>query len=132
VVELFGFHVLKRSVCQGGGGFGGFGTITKKVYAVRANHNRLLDVARETYRENVTDIIELQDELSKEHDLPLALLYQDSGFVFTLKKGDVPEGTKLPAPFINVSAKKNGRWTFSHLELVSACGFNLCRRLLDE
>lgn len=92
---------------------------------MRANHNRLLDVARETYRENVTDIIELQDELSKEHDLPLALLYQDSGFVFTLKRGDVPEGTKsLPAPFINASTKKNGKWTFSHLELVSTCVLN--------
>ncbi|KAG8701977.1 MutS protein msh4 [Ceratobasidium sp. 395] len=103
----------------GGGGFGGgsFGAITKKVYAVRANFNRFLDVARETYRENVTDIIDLQNELTKEHGLPLGLQYQENGFVFTLKKGDAPEGGKLPAPFINVSAKKNQKWTFSHLEL---------------
>ncbi|KAG9077625.1 MutS protein msh4, partial [Ceratobasidium sp. UAMH 11750] len=105
----------------GGGGFGGsgFGAITKKVYAVRANFNRFLDVARETYRENVTDIIDLQNELSKEHELPLVLQYQENGFVFTLKKGDVPQSGKLPAAFINVSAKKNQKWTFSHLELVS-------------
>lgn len=70
----------------------------------------------------MADIIDLQSELSKEYGLPLALQYQDSGFVFFLKKGDTPEGSKLPAPFINVSAKKNGRWTFSHLELVSAAG----------
>ncbi|KAG8741823.1 MutS protein msh4 [Ceratobasidium sp. 414] len=103
----------------GGGGFGGggFGTITKKVYAVRSNFNRFLDVARETYRENVTDIIDLQNELSKEHDLALSLQYQENGFVFTLKKGDIPRGGKLPTAFINVSAKKNQKWTFSHLEL---------------
>ncbi|ELU38620.1 mutS domain-containing protein [Rhizoctonia solani AG-1 IA] len=89
----------------GGGSFGtSFGSVTKKVYAVRANYNRLLDVARETYRENVTDIIELQEELSKEHDLPISMQWQDSGFVFVLKKGDVPPGTKsLPRPFINHS-----------------------------
>ncbi|KAF8607234.1 hypothetical protein BDV93DRAFT_467924 [Ceratobasidium sp. AG-I] len=109
---------LNDDALAGGGAFGGgFGAITKKVYAVKANYNRLLDVARETYRENVTDIMELQSDLSKEHDLPLALQYQDNGFVFFLKKGDTPEGGKLPAPFINLSAKKNGRWTFSHLEL---------------
>ncbi|KAF8717258.1 MutS family domain IV, partial [Rhizoctonia solani] len=103
----------------GGGSFGtSFGSVTKKVYAVRANYNRLLDVARETYRENVTDIIELQEELSKEHDLPISMQWQDSGFVFVLKKGDVPPGTKsLPRPFINASMKKNGKWLFSHLEL---------------
>ncbi|CAE6372632.1 unnamed protein product [Rhizoctonia solani] len=103
----------------GGGSFGtSFGSVTKKVYAVRANYNRLLDVARETYRENVTDIIELQGELSKEYDLPISMQWQDSGFVFVLKKGDVPQGTKsLPKPFINASMKKNGKWIFSHLEL---------------
>ncbi|KEP55037.1 putative DNA mismatch repair protein MutS [Rhizoctonia solani 123E] len=103
----------------GGGSFGAsFGAVTKKVYAVRANHNRLLDVARETYRENVTDIIELQSELSKEHDLPISMQWQDNGFIFVLKKADVPPGTKsLPAPFINASMQKNGKWTFSHLEL---------------
>ncbi|CAE7201529.1 unnamed protein product, partial [Rhizoctonia solani] len=103
----------------GGGSFGAsFGTITKKVYAVRANHNRLLDVARETYRENVTDIMDLLGELSKEHDLPISMQWQDNGFIFVLKKGDVPPGTKsLPRPFINASMQKNGRWLFSHLEL---------------
>ncbi|KAG8722289.1 MutS protein msh4 [Ceratobasidium sp. 394] len=69
----------------GGGGFGGsgFGATTKKIYAVRANFNRSLDVARETYREN----------------------YQENVFVFTLKKGDVPQNGKQPATFINVSAE---------------------------
>ncbi|CUA71875.1 MutS protein homolog 4 [Rhizoctonia solani] len=103
----------------GGGSFGAsFGAITKKVYAVRANHNRLLDVARETYRENVTDIIDLRGELAKEHDLSISMQWQDNGFIFVLKKGDVPPGTQsLPRPFINVSMQKNGKWLFSHLEL---------------
>lgn len=117
---------------KGSGAFGGFGPITKRVYAVKANYNRLLDVARETYRENITDIMELQADLSKEHGIPLALQYQDNGFIFFLKKGDSPEGGKLPAPFINVSAKKNGRWTFSHLELVSVVFLAAFKRLTDS
>ncbi|KAG9093899.1 MutS protein msh4 [Ceratobasidium sp. 370] len=51
----------------GGGGFGGggFGAITKKVYAVRANFNRFLDVARETYRENKKRNARLRDSLDE-------------------------------------------------------------------
>ena len=82
----------------------------------QANHNRLLDVARETYKENVGDIFTLNSALSEEHGLPLTLVYQDSGFVFTLKKSDL-EG-ELPSGFVNVSAKK-GKWVFSSVELVS-------------
>jgi hypothetical protein len=56
------------------------------VYAVRANYNRLLDVARETYKENVGDIFALCRELSGAHELPLQLVYQEGagGFVFAL------------------------------------------------
>jgi DNA mismatch repair protein MSH4 len=95
---------------------GGIGAINARVYAVRANQNRLLDVARETYKENVGDIYQLNRSLSQQHDLPLVLVYQDTGgFVFSLKK-DQLEG-ELPAGFINVVAKK-GKYTFSSMDLV--------------
>ena len=42
-------------------------------------------------------------------------MYQDSGFIFQLKKSEV-EG-ELPAEFINVTEKK-GRIAFSTLDLV--------------
>lgn len=58
----------------------------------------------------------MNSALSEEHGLPLTLVYQDSGFVFTLKKSDL-EG-ELPSGFVNVSAKK-GKWVFSSVELVS-------------
>ncbi len=86
------------------------------MYAVKANCNRLLDVARETYKENVGDIYALNLTLSEEHGMPFSLVYQDTGFVFTLKKPDL-EG-ELPKGFINASLKK-GRWVFSSMELVS-------------
>jgi len=89
--------------------------VNARVYAVKANYNRLLDVARETYKENIGDIYQLNRSLSEEHNLPLTLVYQETGFVFALKKNDI-EG-ELPKGFINVSLKK-GRWIFSNLELV--------------
>lgn len=75
----------------------------------------MLDVARETFKENVADIYQLGRELSDAHGLPLALVYQDSGFIFQLKKAEV-EG-ELPAGFINVMEKK-GKVAFSTLDLV--------------
>jgi len=46
----------------------------------------------------------------------MALIYQDSGFVFMVKKNDI-DG-RLPQGFINVAMQK-GRWLFSSLELAS-------------
>lgn len=112
----------------------GLGAVTVRVFAVKvnstcsqfsclvglnmkskANFNRLLDVARETFKENIADIYELGRELSEAHALPLCLVYQDSGFIFQLKKLEV-EG-ELPAEFINITEKKGGI-VFSTLDLV--------------
>ncbi|KAF7373569.1 MutS 4 [Mycena sanguinolenta] len=76
--------------------------------------NRLLDVARETYKENVGDIFALNRTLSETHGLPLSLIYQETGFVFTLRKTDL-EG-ELPRGFINATLKK-GKWTFTSMDL---------------
>ncbi|CCM03700.1 uncharacterized protein FIBRA_05846 [Fibroporia radiculosa] len=93
---------------------GGLGAINARVYAVKANFNRLLDVARETYKENVGDIFALNRDLSHQHNLPITLISQDAGFVFALKKDDL-DG-ELPRGFLNVN-KQKGRWLFSSLEL---------------
>ncbi|KAK2459754.1 hypothetical protein APHAL10511_008186 [Amanita phalloides] len=99
--------------CKGSG----IGAVNAKVYAIRANRNPLLDVARETYKENINDIFQLNCKLSDEHDLPLSLLYQDTGFVFTLKKPDLDSaGGELARGFINVTSKK-GKLLFSSMEL---------------
>ncbi|KAJ3907340.1 muts domain V-domain-containing protein [Lentinula edodes] len=92
----------------------GIAAVNARVYAVKANHNRLLDVARETYKENVGDIYSLCNALTQTHEIPLTLVYQESGFVFSMKKTDV-EG-ELPKGFINVTLKK-GKWQFSSMEL---------------
>ncbi|KAG1809868.1 muts domain V-domain-containing protein [Suillus plorans] len=93
---------------------GGIGAINARVYAVKANRNRLLDVARETFKENVADIYQLNHALSERHSLPLTLVYQESGFVFALKKDELED--ELPKGFINVSAQR-GRWLFSSIDL---------------
>ena len=88
---------------------------TPIIVVLQANRNRLLDVARETYKENVGDIYQLNRMLTEEYGLPFMMVYQDTGFVFALKKTDL-EG-ELPKGFVNVILKK-GRWIFSSLELV--------------
>ncbi|KIJ98256.1 hypothetical protein K443DRAFT_104257 [Laccaria amethystina LaAM-08-1] len=93
---------------------GGLGAVNARVYAVKANCNRLLDVARETYKENVGDIYQLNRMVSEEHNLPLTLVYQESGFVFALKKAEL-DG-ELPKGFLNVTSNK-GRWMFMSMEL---------------
>ncbi|KAJ8088885.1 MutS protein msh4 [Marasmius tenuissimus] len=92
----------------------GIAATNTRVYAVKANYNRLLDVARETYKENVGDIYTLNTTLSEAHGLPLTLVYLESGFVFSLKKSDVEDG--LPKGFINATLKK-AKWQFSTMEL---------------
>ncbi|KAF9074002.1 muts domain V-domain-containing protein [Rhodocollybia butyracea] len=92
----------------------GIAAVNSRVYAVKANYNRLLDVARETYKENVGDIYSLCNTLSGAHELPITLVYQGTGFIFSLRKTDL-EG-ELPKGFINVTLKK-GKWQFSSMEL---------------
>ncbi|KAF9261928.1 hypothetical protein L218DRAFT_980745 [Marasmius fiardii PR-910] len=93
----------------------GIAATNAKVYAVKANYNRLLDVARETYKENVGDIYTYNNTLSEAHELPLTLVYSESsGFVLSLKETDVDD--ELPKGFINAKLTK-GKWQFSSLEL---------------
>ncbi|KAG1839646.1 muts domain V-domain-containing protein [Suillus subalutaceus] len=85
---------------------GGIGAINARVYAVKANRNRLLDVARGTFKENVADIYQLNHALSERYSLPLTLVYQESGFVFALKKDELED--ELPKE-IHQRKKMNAR-----------------------
>lgn len=58
--------------------------------------------------------MQLNTVMAEKHGFPLALVYQENGFVFTLKKDEL-EG-ELPSDFINVTSQK-GRWYFSSMEL---------------
>lgn len=77
-------------------------------------------MARETFKENVGDIFQLNRELSESHHIPIALIYQESGFVFSLKKSEL-DG-ELPAGFINV-VNRRGKILFSSMELVGRSFF---------
>lgn len=89
------------------------------MFDLQVNFNCLLDVARETYKENVADIFQLNRLLCDGHGLPFQLVYQEHGFVFSLKKMDLENnGTaELPKGFINVTTKK-GKWFFETIDLV--------------
>lgn len=116
-------HMPKRS---------GIVAVNNKVYAVRANFNRMLDVARETYKENIGDIHDLCTSLSTEHGLPLSLTYieKGGGFWLTIAKDDLEE--QLPRGFLNVTTK-GAKYIFTTLELVRTirrlwiCRTQLCR-----
>lgn len=99
----------------------GLSALNARVYAVKANYNCLLDVARETFKENVGDIFQLNRDLCDQHELSIQLVHQENGFVFTLKKSELEESGKveLPKGFVNVSSKK-GKWVFETMELVSS------------
>lgn len=79
-----------------------------------------MDVARETYKENVADIFQLNRTLCDEHQLPFQLIYQEQGFVFSLKKSELEHAgmAELPKGFINVTSRK-GKWYFESMDLVS-------------
>ncbi|KAH9982044.1 muts domain V-domain-containing protein [Lactifluus volemus] len=93
----------------------GLAAINARVYAVKANCNPLLDVARETFKENVGDIQALHRSLNEKHDIDIQLVYHESGFHFAVKKGDLVEG-RLPWGFINPSMQR-GKWSFTTMEL---------------
>ncbi len=77
----------------------------------------MLDVARETYKENVGDILDLARSLSEEHNMPFTPVFIESagGFWLTIRKDDV-EG-ELPRGCINVTSK-GVKYRFTTMELV--------------
>jgi DNA mismatch repair protein MSH4 len=78
----------------------------QRTYAVKAGVNGLLDVARQTYREAMTDAIQHMDDLSEEHGLALQTKYEPARQFFMRLKEDDLQQRDLPAVFINVVRKK--------------------------
>ena len=79
----------------------------QRTYAVKAGVNGLLDVARQTYRESMTDAYEHIEALREEHNLQLVTKFESARqFYLRLSASDL-EDRNLPAEFINVYRKKN-------------------------
>ncbi|KAK6438801.1 MutS protein msh4, partial [Oleoguttula sp. CCFEE 5521] len=79
----------------------------QRTYAVRSGVNGLLDVARQTYKEAMTDALQHISDLSEEHDLPLQTKFDNTRqFYLRLHAEDLAQRT-LPAIFINVYRKKD-------------------------
>lgn len=79
-------------------------TRTSRVFAIRAEKKKLLDVARETFKENIADVDELREELQQKYPEILEqvdLQYSVSnGFTFALAENILEEkGLDLPRMF---------------------------------
>ncbi|OLL23713.1 MutS 4 [Neolecta irregularis DAH-3] len=89
----------------------------QRCYAVKSGVNGLLDVARQTYKETISDTIELSAQYRDEQMLPIHSKFESSrGFYLTLLASEV-DGHNLDPNFINVFKKKK-TLEFTTLELV--------------
>ncbi|CAD6890522.1 unnamed protein product [Tilletia caries] len=98
-------------------GKSGLAARNTRLYAVKSNRSALLDVARETYKENIKDIYDLSAELSETHQLPVTLKYAATGFILEIKTEYAPNQRDLPRAFINVVKGRSKTYTMSTLEL---------------
>ncbi|PWZ00351.1 hypothetical protein BCV70DRAFT_159928 [Testicularia cyperi] len=106
---------------------GGLGSRNAKMYAIKAERSPLLDVARETYRENINDILELCDRETRDHGLALKPKMIANGFLFQTQF-DSGRTQRLADHFTNITYARNGRnVTMMTLELKK-----LNARLLDS
>ncbi|KAM0752833.1 hypothetical protein T439DRAFT_299108 [Meredithblackwellia eburnea MCA 4105] len=94
---------------------GHLGARNTRIFAVKANRKRLLEVARETYRENISDAFEMCEDLSKQHGLDITLVHSNSGFVFSCAASEL-EDKRLPKGFVN-QTKKGKKVEFMSMEL---------------
>lgn len=79
----------------------------QRTYAVRSGVNGLLDVARQTYKEAMTDALQHIADLAEEHNLPLETKFDNPRqFYLRLQATDL-EQRDLPAIFINAFRKKD-------------------------
>ncbi|UTT88404.1 hypothetical protein NDA17_000743 [Ustilago hordei] len=87
---------------------GGITSRNAKMYAVRAERSPLLDVARQTYRENLEDITRLCDMEKRETGLDLNLKLVANGFLFQTRL-DKTQMHTLPERFRNITRAKSGK-----------------------
>jgi DNA mismatch repair protein MSH4 len=76
-------------------------------YAVRSGVNGLLDVARQAYKEAMTDALQHITDLTEEHNLPLQTKFDNARQFYLRLRAEELEQCDLPAVFINVFRKKD-------------------------
>jgi DNA mismatch repair protein MSH4 len=79
----------------------------QRTYAVRSGVNGLLDVARQTYKEAMTDALQHITDLTEEHNLPLQTKFDNARQFYLRLRAEELEQRDLPAVFINVFRKKD-------------------------
>ncbi|KAK5137638.1 hypothetical protein LTR08_007933 [Meristemomyces frigidus] len=79
----------------------------QRTYAVKSGVNGLLDVARQTYKEAMTDAVQHITDLTEEHGFPLQTKFDNVRQFYMRLPANELEQRDLPAIFINVFRKKN-------------------------
>lgn len=79
----------------------------QRTYAVRSGVNGLLDVARQTYKEAMTDTLQHITDLGEEHNLPLQTKFDNPRQFYIRLRAEDLEARDLPGVFINVFRKKD-------------------------
>ncbi|KDN43308.1 hypothetical protein K437DRAFT_257515 [Tilletiaria anomala UBC 951] len=98
---------------------GGMAKTNARVYAVQANQNPLLDVARQTYKENIQDILELCSSYSDQYDLPFVIKHTNGGaFILEVRSQECTPDDFPSDVFLNLVRFKNGKgYSMTTLEL---------------
>jgi DNA mismatch repair protein MSH4 len=98
-----------------------------RCFAVKLGINGLLDVARQTYKETMSDIYAMSKLYEENHALPIKLQYaRKEGFYLTLPI-DYASKVTLPDVFVNAH-KKRKQLCFSTLDLArTRLVFDGCR-----
>ena len=79
----------------------------QRTYAVRSGVNGLLDVARQTYKEAMTDALQHITDLAEEHSLSLQTKFDNPRQFYIRLRAEDLEARDLPAVFNNVFRKKD-------------------------
>lgn len=79
----------------------------QRIYAVRSGVNGLLDVARQTYKESMTDALQHITDLTEEHDLPLQTKFDNVRQFYLRLRAEELQQRNIPAVFIHVFRKKD-------------------------
>ena len=79
----------------------------QRTYAVKSGVNGLLDVARQTYKESMTDALQHIADMCEEHNLPFQTKYNDDRGFYLRLRADELEGRNMPEVFENVYRKKD-------------------------
>ncbi|KXT00085.1 hypothetical protein AC578_5790 [Pseudocercospora eumusae] len=79
----------------------------QRTYAVKSGINGLLDVARQTYKESMTDAMQHIADMVEEHKLPFITKYENGRQFYLRLRVDELADRALPAVFINSYRKKD-------------------------